>query len=362
MKDILFLLQNLNGGGAERVVVNLLNNLEKKKYNKTLLLLENKGQLISNLKYLDKKVVYKDLLKNRNLNFLINFFKSLLYIFKNKQDIIFTQYHPGKILSFFIPILSRKVKYIYRETNLPQDITKISKTNIRILDKFFYRYGIKNYTIIVVQSMDMRDKLLNLVPNISEKIVLINNPLDCENINKRLSEKSKNINTSNEKLKLISVGRLNIQKGYDILIKSLTQIKDINYELQILGIGEEEENLKRLIKGNKLEKKIKLVGFKENPYLYMKSADFFISSSRFEGFPNAVLEANYCGLPVIANNYKGGINEIIETGINGEIIDISDSEQLRNALLKKYDSLKIKTRIKEKYNVNTIIKKYEEIF
>ena len=302
MKNILFLLQNLNGGGAERVAVNLLNNLEKQKYKKTLLLLENKGQLISNLKYLDKKIIYKDLVKNRNLNFLINFFKSLLYILKNKQDIIFTQYHPGKILSFFIPILSRKIKYIYRETNLPQDITKISKNNIRILDKLFYRYGIKNYTIIVVQSIDMRDKLLNLVPNISEKVILINNPIDCENINKKLVEEKDNLN---KKLKLISVGRLNIQKGYDILIKSLAQIKDIDYELQILGIGEEEENLKRLIKENKLEKEIKLVGFKENPYLYMKDADFFISSSRFEGFPNAVLEANYCGLPVIANNYKG---------------------------------------------------------
>lgn len=362
MKNILFLLQNLNGGGAERVAVNILNNLEKQKYEKTLLLLENKGQFISNLKYLEKKVLYKDLLKNRNFNFLINFFKALLYILKNKQDVIFTQYHPGKLLSFFIPILSKKRKYIYRETNLPQDLTKISKNNIRILDKFFYRYGIKKYTIIVVQSIDMKDKLLSLVPNIAEKIVLINNPLDCENIDKKLAEKKVNINNSNKKLNLISVGRLNIQKGYDILIESLAQIKDIDYELKILGIGEEEENLKKLIIENKLIEKIKLVGFEENPYLYMKKADFFISSSRFEGFPNAVLEANYCGIPVIANNYKGGINEIIENGINGEIIDISDSEQLRSALIKKYNSLEIKKRIKEKYDVDIIIKKYEEIF
>ena len=362
MKKVLFLLQNLNGGGAERVAVNLLNNLKEKKYDKELILIENEGVLIKELKNTIRITLYKRILKNRNLNFIVNFIKAFFYILKNEKHIIFTQYHPGKLLSFFIPLMSSRTNFIYRETNLPQDIIKISKKNIKILDRFFYRYGIKNYNIIIVQSVDMRDKLLNLVPNIFEKIVLINNPLDCKNIDKKLNERRNDLNSLDKKLKLISVGRLNIQKGYDVLIKSLSKLKGIDYELKILGIGEEKEKLENLIKENGLEESIKLVGFKKNPYVYMKNSDFFISSSRFEGFPNVVLEANYCGIPVIANNYKGGINEIIENGVNGEIIDMADSEQLKNALLKKYNSEKIRKRIKERYDIDTIIKKYEQIF
>ena len=361
MKKILFLIQNLGGGGSERIAVTLINNLENKNYKKTLIILENHGIFQSEIESDILKVIYKNLFKNRSVNFILNFIKALFYIYKNKQNIVFSQYIPGKLFSFFIPFLPKQTDYIYREINLPLEMKKISRRSNRILDTFFYKFGISNYSSIVVQSIDMKEKLIELSPQITQKIILINNPIDCKVIDKKINESIKIMNEKN-KLNLISVGRLNQQKGYDLLIRSLMKIKNINYELKILEIGKEEENLLKLIKENNLEKKIKLIGFKKNPYIYMKEADFFISSSRFEGFPNAVLEANYCGIPVIANNYKGGINEIIENGVNGEIIDITDSGQLRNALLKKYNSLEIKKRIKEKYDVNIIIKKYEEIF
>ena len=361
MKKIYFFVQNLEGGGAERVIVNIVNNLDRNKFKIELFFIENRGKYLENLKKDFKLVVFKNIFKARKINFILNFFKIItIFFFKKKQDIIFTQYHPGKILSLLIPLLFRNRKIIYRETNIPQEINSVNKKSIKLLDKLFYKYGIKNFAKIIVQSLDMQEMLLRMDSSLKEKIVLINNPVDI----KFIEEKIKNEKITKEKdiINLISIGRLNKQKGYDLLIKTLGKIENKNFILRILGIGEEEKELKKLIKENNLEGKVLFLGFKSNPYKYLINSDFYISSSRFEGFPNAVLEANICGIPVIANNYKGGINEIIINGINGEIIDITNVEELKNALQKEYNSQKIKESIRNRYSVEIILEKYEKLF
>lgn len=360
MTNIDFLIQNLEGGGAERVIVNILNNLDENKFKSALFLVENKGSYLKNLNKKIEIKIFNNFFKNRKLDFILNLFKIFYILNKKKKSIIFSQYHPGKILGLIAPIFFKNRKIIYRETNIPQEINNVNESSIKILDRLFYKYGIKNFNKIIVQSLDMKKMLLSIDNSLERKIILINNPVDIEFIEEEI--KDKEIMRDNKKLNLITIGRLNKQKGYDLLINTLGKIENKNFVLNILGIGKEEEKLKKIVKENNLQEQVFFLGFKHNPYKYLVNSDFYISSSRFEGFPNAVLEANACGVPVIANNYKGGISEIILKNINGEIIDIIDHIQLEKALQKKYNSEEIKKSILKRYDTKVIVKKYEKLF
>lgn len=361
LRKIVFLLQNLEGGGAERMALNLINNLSLKYYTLEVILLENRGVFIDQI--VKRKGVKVTILsvkyKNRIINFLINFIIALKKLRNESIEIIFSQYNPGKALPFFKFFFKNKT-LIYRETNIPKFETKDSKFYIKIINRMFYLYGIKKYDKIILQSQDMQNEILQVNSRLcKEKLFLVHNFIDFENISKNLTTQ---IFTQKNKIKLISVGRLSKQKGYDLLLRTLYKINRKDIELKIYGEGEERKKLERLIRKYKLENVVELKGFKKNPYNDIAQADFFISSSRYEGFPNAVLESCVCGTPVIANRYLGGINEIIIMSLNGEIIDITDTTAFENALLKIYDRKKIRVDVLNRFGKNIIIKKYENIF
>lgn len=362
MKKIVFLVQNFEGGGAERVVLNILNNINYDLFEINLLVLENRGIYLSQLKEnKNLKIIYfNQKLKNRYLNFFINYFIALNFLKKIDSEVIFSQMNSGKLLSFFKFFLKDK-KIIYRETLIPEGTIKDLSFILKILHRVFYRFGIKNVDKIIAQSKDMKDKLIEINEELKNKIVVINNPVDLNMINKYLKEEI-DCNFDKSKINLISVGRLAKQKGYDLLLSTLKKVGNSNIHLYVLGTGEEEEKLRKYAKDLGLGNQVIFLGFKENPYVYIKNANFFISSSRVEGFPNAVLEACACGVPVIANNYLGGINEIIKFGINGEIIDISNAEQFQKSLEKKYDKNKIIEDIQDRFLVKKIVGEFEVEF
>jgi glycosyltransferase involved in cell wall biosynthesis len=112
----------------------------------------------------------------------------------------------------------------------------------------------------------------------------------------------------------VAVGRLVFVKGYDILIKSVPQLlqKYPDSQLWILGAGSAEAELKDLCNSYGLTQNVHFCGFQENPYNWLKYADLFVLSSKFEGLPNVLLEAIACGCPVIALEGPGGTREIME--------------------------------------------------
>jgi glycosyltransferase involved in cell wall biosynthesis len=170
------------------------------------------------------------------------------------------------------------------------------------------------------------------------------------------------IDIKSNKHMLVFVGRLEYQKGLDLLLDAFAQLPNKNnYQLLVLGNGSMKEQLIDQANRNKIDHLIHFLGFTNNPYKYIAKADFLISSSRFEGFPNVVIESLACGTPVIANNYLGGINEIICDRV-GSVIDINDVKMLSMALQKEYNSEEIKLYCKQKYSVDKIIREYEMVF
>ena len=131
----------------------------------------------------------------------------------------------------------------------------------------------------------------------------------------------------------------------------------------IIGDGESKEEIVGLIEKYELGDSVKLLGFKSNPYDYISNCDALVLSSRYEGFPNIVLEANALGKPVFTNTCPGGINEIIENGINGIACDFEKQscfeEGLKVFQQTAFDPKKITELTESKYSNESIMNQYK---
>ena len=213
----------------------------------------------------------------------------------------------------------------------------------KIVDRKLESKSYNKIDKIICVSNDSKKSVENLYPELKAKIEVIYNPIPKEEILKN-GLKESNI-YSIEKVNLITVGRLNKQKGYDILLKTHNELlkEGLDYNLYILGEGEERKKLEQYIKDNNIEKNTFLLGFKENPYPYIKEADIFISSSRYEGYPLVICEAICLEKPIIATKCTGP-NEILEGGKYGLLAEVESVESLRENMKKLISSEELRKK------------------
>ena len=303
-KSILVLVSQLCNGGAERVAANLSDELSKKyrvilvtytpptknDYNcgvKRIVIDEKKARFFK-YNYVVRKL--KKIKKKYNITHSISFCSKANYL--NVMS---------KVNDKTIVSIRSYLKY----SEVDQQYYRLNKVAGKYSDEE------------VVVSSQLIDEQVQEYNSFKDKIKVVHNFVDKEKINKYLSEKN-DIKLS--KNTIINVGRLSNQKGQKYLIKAFSKVikKVPDAELIILGKGELEEELEFEIKKLHLEKNIKLLGYKTNPYIYMKQASCFVLSSFFEGMPNVVLEAMYLGLPIISTDCISGVREILapKTDIN----------------------------------------------
>lgn len=349
-KSIIFILPDLETGGAERIVTTLANHLPREKYAPKIMLLRKKGGYLDLLKE-DVEII--DLKTERIRNGL---FPILKEIKKQQPDLVFSGFgEVNAYLSLFIKLFP-KTKFIARETNVvTQHITRRE-----IL--FFYRFY-NNYHRIICQSDDMQQDLLNNFKIRKEKTVKINNPVDFDFITQKIQEEPFHFEHPTHR-NVVAIGNLSSRKGFDHLLKVFTHLKDEPISLHILGDGRDADVLKKFKEENSLEN-VHFLGRQSNPYKYLAAADLFTLSSRYEGFPNVLLEAGACGTFSLANSCPGGINEIIQPGINGEISDITQAEnfaeRIKSLVFQIKDPEKIKNSIRSRFALPIILKQYEAV-
>ncbi|RRT87402.1 glycosyltransferase [Empedobacter falsenii] len=351
MKTILFILPDLNQGGAERVITTLCNELDRTKFCPKLVLFKKEGYYLNHLKD-DVEIIE---LKVSRIRYSI--FKIIPLIKKLKPEIVFTGW--GEISAFLSPIISLfpKTKFITRETNV------VSKHVKRKEILFFYRFY-NNFHQIIAQSDDMKNDLIENFRISENKIVKINNPVDFDLIN-RLKIESVNVGFNMSYKNIVAIGNLSPRKGFDLLLNVMNELKGENIHLTILGDGAFKDELAQQ-KDELGLNNVTLKGKVSNPFVYLKNADLFVLSSRYEGFPNVLLEAGACGTYSLTNNCPGGINEIVQEGINAEIFPIENSkgfaEKMKEILNQSHDKEKIVKSIYSRFSKEIIISKYESIF
>ena len=343
-KKILIRIGSLRHGGAEKVLVTFLKNLPKNKYEIDLLLnlysgkylpevpdwinvlYLNKGEMITTNRLQDIptkafRVIYQRVLKT---------FPSLLYQFilkSKKYDIEFAAIHGFRDEILNSPLKSSK-KLIWIHNDLKK--TELYNYTDEEFQKFF------GFDKIMVISEKIQHDFENLAKTEQDKnkIVRIYNPLDTEEIIAKSKVGSRK--SEDESPVFISIGTVFPQKGFDRLLKVHRRLLEegFNHKIQILGDGYDFENIKKLQQDLGVAETSTLFGFTDNPYPFIKNADFYILSSRYEGFPTVLFEAITLKKKIIATDVSG-VREMLEDGKLGLIVDNSEDgifEGMKKAL------------------------------
>lgn len=322
MKKVMFMTNSLYGGGAEKVLQTIINNLDSEKYEITLYSM-HREPIDKNIytKDFNYKVVFdeyrgKSALLKKIYRFIskvkvkiFNTFSSKMFyrlFFHDKYDVevAFIEGESTKIVSGSTN--KKSLKYAWVHIDLEQNHwTSFLYSNVEDEKKHYLVFD-----RIICVSDSVREAFLRKFIIKENRVVTKYNPVDREEIIKKSLE-PQNFRDCDKKFRLISVGRLVEQKGYDRLVRIAYRLKcaGISFELLILGEGKERNKLEEYIKKNKLEDTVFLLGFQDNPYNFMRSSDLFVCSSRTEGFSTVVTEAVVLGLPVISTQCAG-INEL----------------------------------------------------
>ena len=353
---IVFVLPFMNGGGAEKIVCMLLNHLSRESFEPILVLLKKKGKLLD---CLPKDIEIVDLNKESLRESLFSLIKTLK---KLHPDIVFSSIGSLNLLIASIKkFFPKKIKFVARETNIVSIKNKDEKYP-RLFDLMF-KSIYKNFDLIICQSNDMFYDLKQNYGIDKNKMSIINNPVDIDMIQKKSGFKTEYFDKS--KYNLLAVGSLSYKKGFDLLIEALSLINDKDIQLTILGEGKQRSALEKLAKEKGVSERVIFKGFVSNPYPFMAEADLFVLSSRYEGFPNVLLEANACKCPVLAFRCKGGIDEIVIEGLNGWSVEAFDVKALAKKIEEvkdiKLDKEEIKKSVERRYALKKTIKRYEKV-
>ena len=172
---------------------------------------------------------------------------------------------------------------------------------------------------------------------------------------------------------IVAAGRLTIQKGFDLLIEAVNQLKDneVPFSVLIAGTGKERNKLKRQIEKNELGHRIKLIGFQHELSRVIQAADFVMMPSRHEGMPNVAMESMALGKPVFASNVNG-VPELIQHRQSGYIIEKLTVDQIASAIrfgLEHHDNEEIKhwgieakNQIANHFTLNSMLDQLESYF
>lgn len=392
-KDILFVLNSLNIGGAEKSLVTILNMFDYDKYNVDLFLFGVEGELLDQIpkkvNILPQDDDYKYFVKNRRKAFvyflkkgkLKKSFFSFLYIlgylfyklFKRNDVYIgwtFKKNIINKIEKKYdvsIGFMERsalyfsvcKVKSDNKIGFIHNDYSKY-KFNYKLDNKYF-----KSLSKVATVSNECKKVLCDIFPQYSNKFIVIKNMIDCKYIEKKASEVPdfSVIRCSNIKencvfdknyINIVTVARLVEQKGIDNAIKICNTVKEkvSNVRWFVIGEGSEKSKLENLIKQYKLENSFFLVGKQANPYYWINNCDIYVQPSRYEGYGITVAEALCLKKVIIASNIKV-FDELIENEVTG--ILASDNEDFANKILECIESESYKNKIisnLQKFNSN----------
>src|SRR5690349_11085155 len=355
---VAFLIPTLKGGGAERVFLTLLRHIDRAKFECTLVVVDLQGATL--LDEMPRDVELIDLKAKRVRYALLGIVRTIRRL---QPDIVLsTLGHLNLAVALLRPLLPTHMRFIGRETCVVS--AQHSMYAVPVLWRVLYRWLCPRFDHVVCQSQDMAEDLWSNYGVPISQASVIHNPLDAERIRELSTVEIGEAASGPAKVSFVAAGRLSHQKGIDLLIEAFGLLNRPDIELTILGEGPLEAELKGLASRMGVSKQITFMGFRKNPYPFLATASAFIQSSRFEGFPNVVLEALACGTPVIACPAPGGTAEILSSREDCEIASEISAAALAEAMKRWLAGprARVPEDAVQPYAADTITKQYEHLF
>jgi glycosyltransferase involved in cell wall biosynthesis len=298
-------IPTLRGGGAERVMVTLLKNLSRERFELILAVVDMRDAVFT--AELPKDVELVDLGCSRvrqAVPRIVSLARAL------RPDVLFsTLGYLNLAIAMAKPFLPRRMRLVARETAVvSQGLLDYPHPRlVKALHRRFYG----SLDRIVCQSHAMRDDVVATFGVQASKTVVINNPVDILHVRAMAQAPLADTDWLAHPVRLVAVGRLGREKGFDLLLDALSLLNQPDVGLAILGTGGQEAELRAQAERLGLSGCVHFAGYQDNPYAWIARADAFVLSSRHEGFPNVVIEALACNRPVIATPAQGGTLEIL---------------------------------------------------
>lgn len=360
-RHVLILLPTLNGGGAERIVVTLLRHLDRKRFRPTLAVVDlRNANFLSDVPG-DVEVVNLDC--SRVLHALP---RILRLLWSRRPDVVFsTLGHLNLAIATLRPFMPPAPTYIARETGIVSDVNATYRHTW--LWNWAYRRFYRRFDRVICQSAAMQEDLVDRHRVPVAKTVVIPNPTDVERV-RSLAELSPSpgfetnpARPSAGRLKLLSVGRMSSEKGFDLAVDALALCGHPDVEWTFVGDGPLRREVEDHARHLGVLRKIVFAGFQPNPYPYYRRAHAMVLCSRSEGFPNVVLEALTCGTPVISTPVPSVV-ELLD-GIQGcAVAKAITAEAVAAEIARFVPGERVNEGAVQPYQVATIVQRYEAIF
>ena len=389
-KKVIFRSGSLRMGGLERVLIEVLQTINKEKFDIYLVIDDDCGKenifekdipkdipyfFLKPEKLIRETEKYKEKKKNIIYKLMYNLMmeKENKVMYRNMQRILKDIGEIDVIVDFdagaskYIEKLDIKKKIVWIHNSIPNLKKKESKIK---------RFGkrLEKYDRVVAICDEMKEEIENIYPNLKGKVSRIYNPFNFERIEK-LMEDERELTKEQKKMLnedyCIAIARLdNVQKDFLTLVRAYKFVKEsgIQDKLYIIGDGPSKEEIINEIKKLSLEENIKLIGLSKNPYIWLKNSKLFVHSSKYEGLPTVLIEALICNKMIISSNCPTGPKEILKNENCGKLFEVGNIKELGDYLIefltnKNNRELYEKNVIlrKEEFNKNKVIKEYEKL-
>lgn len=354
-------------GGAEKVLLQILNSLPQDKYEITLFLFSRSGVFLDDI---PSDVRIKSVYNPRRIpSFLVPFVHKVLFRIMMYFPRIINSLFDGSKYDVDIAFL-QDMSYLLKNRIADKQIAWIH-TNITKSPVF--KHGIRvNFQYadkIVCVSNAVKNVIKEHFPDLSSQLEVIYNPIDIESV-KILANIEDDTYHDYSIPTVITAGKLTKIKGYDFLIKAFAKVisSGYKYNLKFLGVGEEENNLKNLVSELGLTERVEFLGFKKNLYPYIKKSQLFVLSSLHEGLSMVIIEAMILDVPVVSTDCPVGPAEVLLNGECGKLVPVGDINAMAEAIINVLNSHDLQLRYisnaskrREDFNHNSIIKKIEDL-
>ena len=376
--DILFYLYGMDGGGAERHVLYLLQRLDRTRFSPRLYLESRDGPYLGRVpsdvpitwlypSFKDRRGRLPFVKEAKLVNALGKYMRS------SPPDLVYARMYSSSLAAglairwsrLSIPMVASEG--IFPSVGILPDLGRCARLLLPLVRKVQRDIA----SVIVCPAKAMVDDCVSFYGCAREKTRVIPNGVDLEFLEVMKAEVPFHPWASESGPLVVAAGRLCHQKGFDLLLGAFGRIacEFPAARLIILGKGEERDALRALADSLGISARVDFPGWFPNPHSVISRASVFVLSSRYEGFPNALLEAMACGTPVVSTDCPSGPREILEDEA-GLLVPAEDpvamAEALRtllsDPLLRERVGRRGKARVEERYSLGTMVSAYERLF